>query len=187
MKKKNPHHYRQTFHSCFDCFIESNCVFCSDRCLAWFIARPLKALYCYILRLFALQQNHCHSSLSSAPTALDFPAPEVYKEIMNMRKSIHTVPSHESAWQDIILSHKGGEGEKNSAVGKFSAANIPRKHIDLIKNVCFLSKSGRRKWMVLFVNHPSSPLVYLPDGTALRRRRNNKQRVSCAVSLLIII
>lgn len=41
--------------------------------------------------------------------------------------------------------------------------------------------------MVLFVNHPSSPLVHLPDGTALHRRMNNKQRVSCAVSLLIII
>lgn len=41
--------------------------------------------------------------------------------------------------------------------------------------------------MVLFVSHQSSPLVHMPDGTTLHRRRNNKQRVSCAVSLLIII
>lgn len=41
--------------------------------------------------------------------------------------------------------------------------------------------------MVLFVSHQSSPLVHVPDGTTLHRRRNNKQRVTCAESFLTII
>lgn len=111
---------RQTFHWCFSCFTESNCVFSSDSCFAWFIVRPLKQLYSWILRLFVLPHM--------AVPPLLFPqhrqpfillVSQRWKKTRHRRKSTHNVPP----WISLAgcNSHKAGKGGKFSCWQIFSS------------------------------------------------------------------